>query len=85
MLFVQKWWTRYIVVTWEWRNVLIEQGIVYFGQVLITKQIQDKVAKCQVCNRYRNKQVKEPLMPHQVPDQPWQILAADMFVLGKDK
>ena len=24
-------------------------------------------------------------MPHQVPDRPWQILAADMFVLGKDK
>ena len=51
----------------------------------ITEQIQDKVAKCQVCNRYRNKQVKEPLIPHQVPDRPWQILAADMFVLGKDK
>jgi hypothetical protein len=29
--------------------------------------------------------VIEPLMPHQVPDRPWQILAADMFVLGKDK
>ena len=51
----------------------------------ITKQIQDKVAKCQVCNRYRNKQVKELSIPHQVPDRPWQILAADMFVLGKDK
>jgi transposase InsO family protein len=39
----------------------------------ITEQIQDKV------------KVKEPLIPHQVPDRPWQILAADMFVLGKDK
>ena len=29
--------------------------------------------------------MKEPLIPHQVPDRPWQILAADMFVLGKDK
>ena len=51
----------------------------------ITKQVQDKVAKCQICNRHRNKRVKEPLMPHQLPDRPWQILAADMFVLGKDK
>ncbi len=51
----------------------------------MTKQIQEKVEKCQICNRYRNKQVKEPLMPHQVPVQPWQNLAADMFVFGKDK
>ncbi|XP_028413681.1 uncharacterized protein K02A2.6-like, partial [Dendronephthya gigantea] len=50
----------------------------------ITKQIQKKVEKCQTCNRYRNKQVKEPLMPHEVPVRPWQILAADMFIVGKD-
>ena len=51
----------------------------------ITKQIQEKVEKCQICNRYRNKQVKEPLMPHEVPGRPWQTLAGDLFVFGTDK
>ena len=31
-------------------------------------QLHDKIAKCGVCNRHRNKQSKEPLQPHDVPD-----------------
>ena len=50
-----------------------------------TKQIQKKVEKCHICNRYRNKQVKEPLMQHEVPGRPWQTLAVDLFVFGTDK
>ena len=51
----------------------------------ISKHTQEKVAQYQICNRYRNNQVKEPLMPPKVPDMPWQVLAADLFALGKDK
>lgn len=48
-------------------------------------QLQDKIAKCEVCNKHRNKQVKEPLKPHDVPDRPWQILASDLFYFNNDR
>ena len=51
----------------------------------ISKNIKEKVASCGVCNKYRNYQVKEPLLPHPVPDRPWQVLAVDMFVLAQGK
>ena len=50
----------------------------------VCEQIKEKVAKCEICNKYRNCQVKEPLLPHPVPDRPWQVLAADLFVLPKE-
>lgn len=34
---------------------------------------------------HRNYQVKEPLLPHTVPDRPWQVLALDMLVLAQGK
>ena len=34
---------------------------------------------------YRNYPVKEPLLPHPVPDQPWQVLVVDMLVLAQGK
>ena len=34
---------------------------------------------------YRNYQVKEPLLPHPLPDRPCQVLAADMLVLAQGK
>ena len=51
----------------------------------VCEQIKEKVAKCEICNKYRNCQIKEPLLPHPVPDRPWQVLAADLFVLPRGK
>ena len=39
----------------------------------ISKNIKEKVASCGVCNKYRNYQVNEPLLPHPVPNRPWQV------------
>ena len=49
----------------------------------VCEQIKEKVAKCEICNKYRNCQIKEPLSPHSVPDRPWQVLAADLLPQGK--
>ena len=47
--------------------------------------IDKKVAECATCLRYRSSQQKEPLMPHQVPDRPWQKLGADFLTCrGQD-
>ena len=51
----------------------------------VCEQIKEKVAKCEICNKYRNCQMKEPLLPHPVPDRPWQVLAADLLVLPQGK
>jgi hypothetical protein len=43
------------------------------------------VEKCPICISHRNMQPREPLLPHPVPDRPWQKLGADIFSLfGKD-
>ena len=48
---------------------------------LMNQQITDYFSQCSVCNTYRPKQCKEPLMPHAVPDRPWTKVDADLFEL----
>ena len=46
----------------------------------IDSQIKDMILKCEVCLKHRHpNQQREPLMPHDVPDGPWQNLATDLF------
>ena len=51
----------------------------------VCEQMKEKVVECEICNKYQNCQVKEPLLPHPVPDRPWQVLEADLFVLPQGK
>lgn len=43
----------------------------------MNKQIEDLVAKCEICNRYRNQNQKEPMGSPQKPTLPWQKIATD--------
>lgn len=47
-------------------------------------QIKDIVSQCAICNEFRSAQTKEPMMPHEVPNTPWEICATDLFELHKD-
>ena len=38
----------------------------------IGQDIEDSVEKCHICRTHRNQQQKEPLLPHPVPERPWQ-------------
>jgi hypothetical protein len=61
---------------------LARSSMFWFG---MSKDIDTYVNKCSVCISHRNLQQREPLMPHPVPDRPWQKLGADIFSLfGKD-
>ena len=44
----------------------------------MSKQIQDTVECCRVCNEHK-KNSKEPLIPTPFPDRPWQIIGLDFF------
>jgi hypothetical protein len=51
----------------------------------MSRDIENIVAKCHICNSYRNAQPREPLIPHEVPARTWQKLATDIFTVhGKD-
>lgn len=45
----------------------------------MNSQIEDMVTKCSVCQANRNLQPKEPLMPSEVPNGPWKVIAADLL------
>ncbi|XP_062614248.1 uncharacterized protein LOC134275989 [Saccostrea cucullata] len=48
---------------------------------LMNEEIKDFVSKCSTCSTFQRKQQKEPLMTHDVPDQPWSKLGIDIFTL----
>lgn len=45
----------------------------------INQQIKDLVGKCTICQKYQESQMKEPMIPHEVPSVPWTKLGSDLF------
>ena len=45
----------------------------------MTSQIRDYVSSCAICQAYATQQQKEPMNLHEIPERPWQMLAADLF------
>ena len=45
----------------------------------ISKEIEDFIESCHVCNKYKRAKIREPLMPREVPDRPWQMVGMDLF------
>ena len=46
-----------------------------------SNDIKHMIFSCEICNRLRNNNVKEPMVYTSVPDYPWQLLASDIFTL----
>ena len=51
--------------TWALKNL---KGLFWPG---MSTEITDMIGNCSICLEYRNKQQKEHLIPHEIPDQPW--------------
>ncbi|XP_024119581.1 uncharacterized protein K02A2.6 [Oryzias melastigma] len=45
----------------------------------MSKHIEEIVSKCAVCNEHQNSNSREPLLPHPVPDRPWEKVGTDLF------
>ncbi|KAL9974063.1 hypothetical protein ACROYT_G011060 [Oculina patagonica] len=45
----------------------------------MTAQIKGKVSSCSICNAFRNRQQRESLRPHDIPELPWQAVGTDLF------
>ena len=48
----------------------------------LNKDVEDYVAKCEVCNSQPVEQGKEPMICHEIPRRPWEKIAVDLFELN---
>ena len=48
----------------------------------INKQIEQLVSSCSTCLNHRNKQRRESMIPHDVPDAPWVKVASNLLTLN---
>ena len=46
----------------------------------MTKQIEDIVTNCLTCQELRSSNPREAMLPHEIPQYPWQIAATDLFL-----
>ena len=45
----------------------------------MSADIEEMILKCNTCLERRYENPREPLKPHSIPEQPWQVLASDLF------
>ena len=45
----------------------------------MSSEISNMIENCSLCIKGRNRQPKEHLMPHDIPDQPWLKVGTDLF------
>ena len=53
-----------------------QQSMYWLG---INKAIEDHVMSCDPCQVSSRSQQKEPIIPFEVPNRPWQIVGSDLF------
>ena len=53
------------------------KGLVFWAN--INQDIEEMVKRCAPCQRNHSMNVKEPLMPHDIPQKPWHMLGLDLF------
>ena len=49
----------------------------------INRDIEHIVSSCAICQSHRKRQASESLMPHPIPERPWQKIGADIFTLRR--
>ena len=45
----------------------------------MNQEVRDYVSQCATCCAHRPEQGQEPMLPHEVPDTPWNKVAMDLF------
>lgn len=59
---------------------LLARQVLYWPNM--SKDIEYFVLKCQVCEKYRRSNVREPMLSHPVPSRPWERISADILQFG---
>lgn len=45
----------------------------------LNNEIENHILRCRICEKYRSSNIKEPLIPHPVPELPFQKIAIDIL------
>ena len=45
----------------------------------MNQQIEETVMNCDICQTHRNTNTKEPMLSQEIPKNPWQTVATDLF------
>ena len=48
----------------------------------MSKDIQEAIAKCEVCAEFQTSNVKQPMQSHELPCRPWSRVSSDLFTLN---
>ena len=59
------------------RSKLRARELVYWPGM--SKQIEDVVSSCAVCQELRHSNAREPMVPHEIPQYPWQIVGTHSY------
>ena len=59
------------------RPKLHARNTVYWPK--ISKDINELISDCETCMSFRNAQPTEPLLKHEIPDQPWVKIGLNYF------
>ena len=44
--------------------------------------IEKQTKECEICNKFPSTNCKEPMIPHEIPSRPWEMLGVDYFTLS---
>ena len=61
------------------RSKFKARDLVFWPGMTIGKQIEDIVTKCSTCQELRSSHPIELMLPHEIPQYPWQIVATDFL------
>ena len=62
------------------RSKLRARELVYWPGM--SKQIEDVVSSCAVCQELRHSNARQPMVLHEIPQYQWQVVGTDAFVWG---
>lgn len=62
------------------KTLRLARDLMYWPRM--NSEVKDLIGSCDTCNAFCNHQAKEPLIPHAVPDYPWQKIGADLYELN---
>ena len=58
------------------------RGVMYWPGMSV--DIEECISNCQICKKFQRRNQKEPMIPHEIPELPWNKLGSDIFQFGGD-
>lgn len=64
------------------KNKNFVKNIIFWPSLL--DELKFLITSCSVCQKFQPSNPKEPLIPHEVPNHPWEKIAVDLFEFNKN-